>query len=76
MIFNEKILFAWEAIGQAIAKARGRPKNRARCRKCGDVIESKYRHDWKECKCGAIFVDGGKDYVRRGGDLAAIEEMP
>jgi len=41
-------------------------KNKAKCRKCGDVIESKFRHDFVECKCGEIFVDGGKDYFRSG----------
>lgn len=67
---------AWELIGAAIVKARGFHRNRARCRQCGDVIESKYRHDWKSCSCGAIFVDGGKDYQHRGGNLDLIEEMP
>ena len=41
-------------------------RNAARCRKCGDVIESKYRHDFQACKCGAIFVDGGHVYLRGG----------
>lgn len=41
-------------------------RNRIRCRSCDDVIESTYRHDWKQCKCGRVFVDGGKDYQRRG----------
>jgi len=50
--------------------------NRARCKKCGDVIESKSVHDFKQCKCGAIFTDGGKDYIRRGGkDLNDIEDL-
>ena len=40
--------------------------NKAKCSKCGDIIESKYRHDYVECSCGAIFVDGGLDYLRRG----------
>lgn len=40
--------------------------NKARCRKCGDVIESFHRHDYKHCKCGSISVDGGKAYIRRG----------
>lgn len=39
---------------------------RARCRSCGDVIESVRRHDWVQCACGAIFVDGGFAYDRRG----------
>lgn len=50
-------------------------KNVARCRKCLDIIESKTVHDFKRCKCGAIFVDGGKDYIRRGGMLEDIEEL-
>lgn len=40
--------------------------NKARCKKCNTVIESKHRHDFVSCKCKAIFVDGGKDYLRRG----------
>lgn len=43
-------------------------RNIAKCKKCGDIIESKSRHDFVECSCGAIFVDGGNDYIRRGGD--------
>ena len=40
--------------------------NKAKCKKCGDIIQSKHRHDFVECKCGEIFVDGGEDYYRRG----------
>ena len=43
-------------------------RNRARCRRCGDTIESKTRHDFVTCGCGAIFVDGGTDYFRAGFD--------
>ena len=35
-----------------------------RCKKCDDVIQSKGRHDFVWCKCGAIAVDGGNDYTR------------
>jgi hypothetical protein len=42
--------------------------NKAQCKKCGDIIESKYRHDFVSCKCGSIFVDGGLDYCRSGAD--------
>ena len=42
--------------------------NAAKCRKCGDVIVSRYTHDFVQCSCGAIFVDGGNDYCRRGGE--------
>ncbi|MFA5132531.1 MAG: NADAR family protein [Candidatus Paceibacterota bacterium] len=50
-------------------------RNIAKCKKCGDVIESKYRHDFVQCKCGAIFVDGGHDYYRRGGNLEDFDEI-
>jgi len=39
--------------------------NRAKCRKCGDIVQSTHRHDFKSCKCGAISVDGGSWYTRR-----------
>ena len=44
-------------------------RNAAQCAKCGDVVESKHRHDFVSCSCGAIFVDGGKEYLRGGGNL-------
>ena len=44
-------------------------KNRAMCRNCGSKIESKHRHDFVSCQCGSIFIDGGKDYCRAGGNL-------
>lgn len=40
--------------------------NKAQCLKCKDIVESTHRHDFVNCKCGEIFVDGGKDYLRRG----------
>ena len=40
-------------------------RNRARCKKCGDIIESKHRHDHVACSCGEIAVDGGLAYLRR-----------
>ena len=50
-------------------------QNKIRCNKCLDVIESTHRHDFKFCKCGAVAVDGGKDYLRRLGDLHDMEEL-
>ena len=47
-------------------------RNSAKCAKCGDEIESKHRHDWVACKCRAIFIDGGTDYIRAGGNLEDI----
>lgn len=50
--------------------------NKIKCKKCGDVIESKYTHDFKYCKCGAVCVDGGHEYLRRGGEsMDAWEEL-
>lgn len=39
-------------------------KNRAKCKLCGDIIESFHRHDYVTCKCGEIAVDGGTDYFK------------
>jgi hypothetical protein len=50
-------------------------RNAARCLKCGDVIESKHRHDFQKCRCGAIAVDGGLSYVRRLGWPEQMEEL-
>ena len=36
--------------------------NKIKCKKCGDVIESTSTNDYKKCSCGAVAVDGGKDY--------------
>lgn len=34
---------------------------------CDDLIRSSYRHDFRSCRCGKSFCDGGTDYVRLGG---------
>ncbi len=49
--------------------------NRIRCKICGDIIESRHRHDFVRCKCGACFTDGGHDYIRRGWE-AGLTEIP
>jgi len=38
------------------------------CTHCGDRIWSRHRHDCRSCTCGKSFVDGGRDYLRSGGD--------
>ncbi len=48
--------------------------NSATCRKCKDFIFSRHVHDFVTCKCGAISVDGGQDYLRRVGDPADFIE--
>jgi hypothetical protein len=49
-------------------------RNAIRCKKCGQVLESKHRHDFVSCECGN-FVDGGHEYLRRGGNMNEIEEL-
>ena len=52
-------------------------RNIIKCRKCGDVIESKSRHDFVWCKCKSVAVDGGSGngYMRRiGTDYEEVEE--
>ena len=62
-------------------------RNRIRCKACDDIIESTHRHDFKYCKCGSVFVDGGRDYCRYGypggnmedwidDSLTEFEELP
>ncbi len=50
--------------------------NAALCRKCGDLIASRHRHDFVECGCGLIAVDGGHDHSRRVGEFDIIGEVP
>ena len=49
--------------------------NKIKCKKCGDVLESKSVHDFKFCRCGAVAVDGGHDYLRRCGNKDDWEEL-
>ena len=42
-------------------------RNAARCLRCGDVVESRHRHDYVMCSCGSIAVDGGPSYARLAG---------
>lgn len=49
--------------------------NQARCRKCGDIVESRFVNDFKRCSCGSIAVDGGLEYIKRIGDQENIIEL-
>ena len=55
-------------------------QNKAKCRNCGEVVESKHRHDWVACSCfrnspdtRGFYLDGGNDYGRYGGNIDDIE---
>ena len=50
-------------------------KNAIRCKHCGDIIESTYRHDFKFCSCQRCAVDGGLDYLRRCGAIDDWEDL-
>jgi len=49
--------------------------NAIQCSVCGDIIYSRYRHDFRWCSCPhnennvgeGCFIDGGFDYQRVGG---------
>ena len=44
------------------------------CKKCKDTIQSKHPHDFKQCSCGAIGIDGGISAGNRVlGDLSDME---
>jgi hypothetical protein len=41
-------------------------RNRAKCKLCNSIIESFHRHDYVECECKQICIDGGNDYLKAG----------
>jgi hypothetical protein len=47
------------------------------CLECAKILESKHRHDYKECGCPqATMVDGGTDYIKCGGkDLSKLKNF-
>lgn len=40
---------------------------RAKCAKCGDIVEVSHLKEYKTCKCGAISLDYGDEYYSRMG---------
>lgn len=49
--------------------------NKIKCKKCGDIIESKSQHQFVICKCGAVGVDGGYAHLSRMEKLEDFEEL-
>lgn len=43
--------------------------------KSGEVLYSRFHHDFRYSKDGSVFVDGGADYFRRGGDVESATEV-
>lgn len=38
--------------------------NAVRCPKCNHVVASCMRHEQRWCECGAVGIDGGRDYIK------------
>ena len=49
--------------------------SKVRCKRCGDVIESKWLHNYVRCSCGRVAVDGGNDYLRVCGNFEDWEHV-
>lgn len=50
-------------------------RNAVQCLSCKEIIRSKNQHDFRQCSCGAIAVDGGSWYARRVGRLDGYVDM-
>ena len=49
--------------------------NAIKCKSCNQEITSYFVHDFKMCKCGKVGVDGGREYLKRIGDVGDYEEL-
>ena len=47
--------------------------NAIKCKKCGDTIYSRCRHDMRWCTCKSCAIDGGFDYIKICGNVENIE---
>lgn len=39
-------------------------RSQIECPSCHQIIASLHRHDFRSCRCGAVSLDGGRDYCR------------
>ena len=46
------------------------------CPKCKVLVISINHHDFIECDCGTIHVDGGGDYIKFGWDTNIVKTSP
>lgn len=50
-------------------------KRGVKCKGCGMILVSEYRHDFVSCRCPAeTFADGGDDYLRYG-TMTGVPEL-
>lgn len=51
-------------------------KNSVKCLECGSTITSTSRHDFQQCHCENVFIDGGYTYLRMGAkDPSKVEVL-
>lgn len=46
-----------------------------KCLRCNEIIQSLHRHDFRYCFCGAVAVDGGRDYLNISGERADFQVL-
>lgn len=67
MELGDSLIHCWKVDIYAIPESRIRHGvTGIRCGKCNSEVVSLYRHDFRYCRCGACFIDGGFDYTRIG----------
>jgi len=42
------------------------------CKECGDTIYSRTHHDFRQCTCGNISVDGGLKYFKYNANPSSL----
>lgn len=42
------------------------------CHACKGIVWSRHRHDCRSCECGAVTIDGGREYTRVLWDEARV----
>ena len=50
-------------------------KVKLRCKKCGDIVQSKYSGHFSSCTCGSVSVDESEFCCRISGDYDGYEDM-
>lgn len=51
------------------------PMDAVRIKSSGEIIYSRFRHDFRGASTANVFVDGGRDYIRIVGDPALYERV-
>ena len=71
---SEEDVSQLESIGcKVVDETPAKPGTWIKCRKCREKIRSNHRHDFRRCKCGAIAIDGGSDYMKISGEAGSWE---